>query len=47
MVLSRRDERSRFLIMASISKQLKELRRGVEEILVEDEFKRRLASGRP
>ncbi len=47
MVLSRCDERSRFLIMASISKQLKELRRGVEEILVEDEFKQRLASGRP
>ena len=47
MVLSRRDERPRFLIMASISKQLKELRRGAEEILLEDELKQRLRTGRP
>ncbi len=47
MALSRRDERPRFLIMASISKQLKELRRGAEEILLEDELKQRLGSGRP
>ena len=33
--------------MASISKQLKELRRGAEEILLEDELKQRLSSGRP
>ena len=33
--------------MASISKQLKELRRGAEEILLEDELKQRLGSGRP
>ena len=35
------------LIMASISKQLEELRRGVEEILREDELEQRLGSGRP
>ncbi len=33
--------------MASISKQLEELRRGVEEILREDELEQRLGSGRP
>ncbi len=33
--------------MASISKQLEELRRGAEEILREDELKQRLTSGRP
>ncbi len=33
--------------MASISKQLEELRRGAEEILLEDELKQRLSSGRP
>jgi len=35
------------LIMASTSKQLEELRRGVEEILREDELEQRLGSGRP
>jgi tyrosyl-tRNA synthetase len=33
--------------MASISKQLEELRRGAEEILREDELKQRLSSGSP
>ncbi|TDJ47394.1 MAG: tyrosine--tRNA ligase [Gammaproteobacteria bacterium] len=33
--------------MASTSKQLEELRRGVEEILREDELEQRLGSGRP
>ncbi|MEE8094122.1 MAG: tyrosine--tRNA ligase [Gammaproteobacteria bacterium] len=33
--------------MASISKQLEELRRGTEEILLEDELKQRLSSGSP
>ena len=33
--------------MASISKQLEELRRGATEILVEDELEQRLGSGRP
>jgi tyrosyl-tRNA synthetase len=33
--------------MASISKQLEELRRGAEEILREDELEQRLGSGRP
>jgi len=33
--------------MASISKQLEELRRGAEEILLEDELKQRLGGGRP
>ena len=47
MALSRRDERLPFLIMISISKQLEELRRGAEEILLEDELKQRLSSGRP
>ena len=33
--------------MASISKQLEELRRGAHEILLEDELEQRLGSGRP
>jgi tyrosyl-tRNA synthetase len=33
--------------MVSISKQLEELRRGTEEILLEDELKQRLSSGSP